>query len=221
LLSEKNAFETPLKRQAQEKVLPAKLPSRYRVVQREEKWGKDIKDPLAVRQLEFPAGAHREEIIMTTTDKREKREKREKAIEQIERRFKASAEVKVGVSKGPEHLGVTAIKVFEFVPMVKMLNQKLAISVCDDIIEDELRLHTEPSKDPENNDFMLFSFSEESTQPGAQDVRKSALYKHSMTENLPEEILSSTLGKKRPPIQNLGALSKAICLEHVRDYVLT
>ena len=157
---------------------------------------------------------------MTTTDKREKKEKREKAIDQIDRRFKASADVKVGVSKGPDHPGVTATKVFEFIPMVKMLNQKLAIAVCDDIIEDELRLHTEPRKEPESNDFMLYSFSEDPSQTGSQEVRKSALYKHNVTENLPEEILSSTLGKKRPPVQNLGALSKAICLDHVRDYVL-
>lgn len=68
LISDKNTYDTPLKKLVNEPskpLLPSKLPSRYRVVQREEKWGRDIKDPLAFRDLDTAVGSLRSEIINT------------------------------------------------------------------------------------------------------------------------------------------------------------
>lgn len=50
VLSEKNTLDTPMKQQVNTKALfPTKLPASYRLIHKEEKWGQDIRDPLAVR----------------------------------------------------------------------------------------------------------------------------------------------------------------------------
>ena len=47
ILSDKDGFEGPIKKIANEGTLPMKLPSRYRVVQREEKWGRESKNTVS------------------------------------------------------------------------------------------------------------------------------------------------------------------------------
>jgi len=51
-------------------------------------------------------------------------------------------------------------------------------------------------------------------------MQRTALYRYVDTEQISEDILNSTLGRKR--IQgNGGELERAVCLEHVRDYVIS
>lgn len=113
--------------------------------------------------------------------------KNEVAIKQIEKRFINSKRVKVGMSKGPEYPGVFASKVMDFIPYQQLLPNKMNLVSCDDVIEDEL-----PNKKPENNDFMLFHFTDH-----IDNTKKYALYKFNDCEPLPEDIQDSILGKKR------------------------
>jgi hypothetical protein len=62
--------------------------------------------------------------------------------------------VQVGVSKGKDHPQVTAVKVMEFLPMIQMIGNKFILTVCDDILEDELASVKEEGH-PRNNDFLL------------------------------------------------------------------
>lgn len=73
---------------------------------------------------------------MTTDDRGEKGRKRDIAIQHINKRFTAARRVVPGISKGAQ--GVTALAVFDFIPMVKMLPGKNVVVVCEDVIEDEL-----------------------------------------------------------------------------------
>ena len=159
-----------------------KLPSRYQIIDKVHKWGVDIKDPLAVRELS-EGDASEDEIIMTSkTDK----SKNDIAIKQIEKRFSHVKNVKVGMNKGPEYPGVVATKVIDFIPYQQLLPNKMVLVSCDDVIEDEL-----PNKKPENNDFMLFHFTDQT-----DSTKKFALYKFNDCEALPDEIQDSILGKR-------------------------
>jgi len=157
VLSESNHYETPMKQSNgnQGSSFPQKLPATYRLIHKENKWGQDIKDPLAVRQL--TAEEVGDEIILTTKDPETKRAKRELAIQQIEKRFTASKRVKVGVQKDPQNPGVVAQKVCDFVSFIKDLPLKMVEVVCDDVIEDELS-----NRKIGNNDFMLYTFKDSS-----------------------------------------------------------
>lgn len=87
LLSEKNTLDLGLRKDNGEKEARVKLPARYEIIDRVQKWGVDIKDPLAVRQLSEAEDSD-QEIIMTTKNPSEKTQKRrEIAIKQIEKRF--------------------------------------------------------------------------------------------------------------------------------------
>jgi hypothetical protein len=54
-----------------------------------------------------------------------------------------------------------------------------------------------------------------------EDYKKYALYKHNHTESLSNDIKDQILGKKRDLTNDTNELSKAIQLEHVRDYIFT
>ncbi len=56
--------------------------------------------------------------------------------------------------KSKEQPQVTAVKVFDFVPMLHMLGNKFTLTVCDDILEEELAGVKEEGH-PMNNDFLL------------------------------------------------------------------
>jgi hypothetical protein len=62
---------------------------------------------------------------------------REKAIQRIERRFASSKNLQVGVEKAPGS-GIFATKVMDFTPMMRMFTNQFVMTVCDDIIEQEL-----------------------------------------------------------------------------------
>ena len=128
----------------------------------------------------------------------------------------------MGMQKGKGHEDVTAVKVFDFLPMVKQLNNKTVVVVCDDVIEDEL-LKTSGKSYVENNDFMLHSFTAHDNELDSKlqlDIHRAALYKNNDTLKVPEDILKNTLGKKRLS-DSSKELERSVCLEHVRDYVLT
>jgi hypothetical protein len=46
------------------------------------------------------------------------------------------------------------VKVLDFMPMIQMMGNKFVLTVCDDILEDELALVKEEGH-PRNNDFLL------------------------------------------------------------------
>ena len=62
--------------------------------------------------------------------------------------------MQVGISKGKDQPQVTAVKVMEFLPMIQMIGNKFILTVCDDILEDELAAVKEEGH-PRNNDFLL------------------------------------------------------------------
>lgn len=117
LLSYINTIESPVKKAQDLKMYPKKLPASYRLIHREEKWGQDYKDPLAVRQVEEGV----EEIINTTADRGEKVRQREAALNQIERRFAGAKRVCRGITKPGCH-DVVATEVWDFKPMMQMLS---------------------------------------------------------------------------------------------------
>ena len=215
ILSDSNSYDTPMKPPKGGKdggVMPQKLPAKYRCVDREQQWGQDMKDPLAVRQLSEITGA--DELIMTTEDKKEKESKRAKAIQQIEKRFETVRHIKEGIQKFSHNPNVVATKVFDFLPMIKLLPNNTAVIVCDDVIEQE---GSDRTKTAENNDFMLYEFEEKPEEGQSKqigDLQKSALYRFKSSAPVPDTILKSTLGKRRSVTQ------VATLYEHVRDYVL-
>ena len=74
LLSDKNLFDSPMKGKNQHSSKNIKLPSRYMIVDKVQKWGVDIRDPLAVRQLS-DAEQSEDEIIMTSNDNKHLKDK--------------------------------------------------------------------------------------------------------------------------------------------------
>ena len=68
---------------------------------------------------------------------------------------------------------------------------------------------------PGNNSFLL-SFHKEAS---LKEPKWCTLYKEKDSVELPDDVLESTLGKKRPPAT--GDLRKAIRHELVRDYAVT
>lgn len=80
-----------------------KIPVRYQMIDKVNKWGTDIRNPIAVRQLETEID---NKSVYTLPDHKVKRHL---AIDLIESRFEASRKVKVGIEKGPEHPGVKAV----------------------------------------------------------------------------------------------------------------
>jgi hypothetical protein len=69
ILSEKSMFDSPERPKNNATAKSGKLPSRYTLIDKVHKWGNDIKDPLAVRQLAEPEHSD-DEIIMTNSNKR-------------------------------------------------------------------------------------------------------------------------------------------------------
>lgn len=181
ILSESNKLQTPIKKpqpgDGTGVTYPKKLPASYRLIHREEKWGQDIKDPLAsVRRISADQ-LNGEDIVMTGDIGSIKKDI---AIQQIERRFAQVKNIKVGMQKGRGNDGVTAVKVFDFLPMVKLLNNKTVVVVCDDVIEDELLKGSGKDK-IENNDFLLHSFAAPESEIDNKlqlDIHRAALYKH-------------------------------------------
>jgi len=106
ILSDKDTFDAPVKKLAAEGgTIPMKLPARYRMVQREEKWGRDTKSSSILATREFECAT---DIIMTTTDKEKKAELHDRALQQVEKKFADSKNVLPGFSKGASHPGVVA-----------------------------------------------------------------------------------------------------------------
>lgn len=139
LVSESNTWVDPF-RQAEkgegaEGLLPTKLPAKHRLIHRKGNWGRNMKDQLAVRDISELEGY--EEQIITTGDKGLKAKNREKAIQRIEKRFVTSKNLKVGAEKTPGS-GIYATKVLEITPMMRMMTNSFVLTVCDDIIEEEL-----------------------------------------------------------------------------------
>jgi hypothetical protein len=112
-----------------------------------------MKDQLAVRAIDETLPEELQSV-MTTANKIQKDKEREKAITQIERRFTQSQGVQVGISKSKEQPQVTAVKVLDFIPMIQMMGNKFILTVCDDILEEELATVKEEGH-PKNNDFLL------------------------------------------------------------------
>lgn len=74
LLSERNTFETQVKKKdGDEDKLNPRLPARYVFIDKVHKWGVDIRDPLAVRQLSDEEESE-DNIIMTSMTDKSKRE---------------------------------------------------------------------------------------------------------------------------------------------------
>ena len=223
LLSDSNTWVDPQRAalknsQAASNQLPTKLPASHRLVHRKGVWGRNMKDQLAVRAIEETLP---EELqpVMTTANKLTKASLKEKAINQIERRFKQSQAIKVGVIKSKEQPNVTALKVFEFVPMLQMLGNKFTLTVCDDILEDELAGVKEEGH-PMNNDFLLQDLKPEELEDHLKDERRTVLYRYTNSAKLPEDDLDAILGKKRRAVDPNSELERAILLEYVRDYVI-
>jgi hypothetical protein len=97
ILSDKDTFEAPVKKLTAEGTIPMKLPARYRMVQREEKWGRDTKSSSIMPSREFEGVT---DIIMTTTDKDKKAELHDRALQQVEKKFADSKNVVPGGPKG-------------------------------------------------------------------------------------------------------------------------
>jgi hypothetical protein len=177
-----------------------------------------MKDQLAVRAIDDTVP---EELqpVMTTANKIQKEKERDKAITQIERRFAQSQAVQVGIIKSKEQPQVTAVKVLDFLPMIQMMGNKFILTVCDDILEDELATVKEDGH-PKNNDFLLQELKAEELEDSLKDERRTVLYRYSNSGKLPDDVLDSTLGKKRHALGSNEELERAVLLEYVRDYVV-
>ena len=166
LLSDKNTFEieeqVPVMR-----AIEKKIPVKYQVVDKVNKWGTDIRDPIAVRPLE------------TETDNRtvytlaNHKVKKHLAIDLIEQRFEASRKIKVGMEKGPEHPGVNAVQVVDFFPFMQFMTNKYHLVVCDDDIETEFSKSASAKKKIVSNDFVLHQYVDKEDE----GHKKYALYK--------------------------------------------
>lgn len=197
LLSDSNTWVDPSKRGEKldgEGNLPTKLPAKHRLIHRKGNWGRNMKDQLAVRDVSELEGY--EEQIITTADKNLKAKHRENAIQRIEKRFAASKNLRVGIEKIAGS-GVYAAKVMEFLPMMRLIPNQFTMTVCDDIIEDELRETSKVGKNPSTNDFMITEVPPEYLDEILKDERRGVLYRYLGTDQLPDDVLDSTLGKKR------------------------
>jgi hypothetical protein len=106
-----------------------------------------------------------------------KAKNREKAIQRIERRFAASKNLQVGVEKTPGS-GIFATKVMDFTPMIRMLTNQYVMTVCDDIIEDELQETSKAGQFPSTNDFMITEIPPDHLDDTLKDERRGILYRH-------------------------------------------
>ncbi|CDW90287.1 UNKNOWN [Stylonychia lemnae] len=206
ILSDRNTFEIDERPQEkQERVI--KLPSRYQLIDKVNKWGVDIRNPIAVRSLDEDEPEN-DSVFTIKGDKH----KRELAVQQIQRRFEAVKHIQVGCQKGPEHPGVVATKVVDFVPFLQQMPNKVQLVICDDNIELEL------NKKAENNDFILRHYVDDEDE----NYKKYALYKFNDEVSLTQQIKESILGKRlKNSNGSLQELEKAIQLKHVRDYIYT
>ena len=127
--------------------------------------------------------------------------------------------VQVGISKCKEQPQVTAVKVMDFMPMIQMMGNKFVLTVCDDILEDELATVKEEGH-PKNNDFLLQELKPDELEDNLKDERRTVLYRFSHSAKLPSDVLDSTLGKKRHAAASNAELERAVLLEYVRDYVV-
>ena len=202
ILSDSNTWVDPqraaLRSSSGANQLPTKLPASHRLVHRKGVWGRVMKDQLAVRAIDDTIP---EELqpVMTTANKLTKASLRDKAINQIERRFKQSQAVKVGMPKSAEQPHVTAVKVFDFVPMLQMLGSKFTLTVCDDILEEELASVKEEGH-PMNNDFLIQELKPEELEEHLKDERRTVLYRYVNSGKLAEDDLDTILGKKRKAV---------------------
>lgn len=93
------------------------------------------------------------------------------------------------------------------------------MTVCDDIIEQELLDTSKAGQDPGNNDFMISEIPPEHLEDGLKDERRGVLFRYQGSDQLPDDVLASTLGKKRK-VQPNSDLERAVALDYVRDYVI-
>jgi hypothetical protein len=141
------------------------------------------------RKLPTVSGTGSDPTIFTMTERLKKKEFREDAIRLIEKRFTNAKRVKVGIQKPGQH-GVHAVKVFDFIPNVKLLINKTATVVCDDVIEQELALTKEKV---ETNDFLLHQFKDSQAEESKLqiDLHRSGLYKCVNSEAIPNDVLKN------------------------------
>lgn len=102
---------------------------------------------------------------------------------------------------------------------MRMLTNSFVLTVCDDIIEQELLETSKAGQDPTTNDFMITEVPTEHLDESLKDERRGVLYRYHFSDQLPEDVLYSTLGKKRKIAPN-SDLEKAMALDYVRDYVI-
>ena len=100
-----------------------------------------------------------------------------------------------------------------------MFSNSFVMTVCDDIIEQELLETSKAGQHPTTNDFMLSEIHPEHLEESLKDERRGVLYRFHASDKLPEDILSSTLGRKRKNGPH-SDLERAVALDYVRDYVI-
>eukprot|EP00347_Sterkiella_histriomuscorum_P006902 403350993 len=208
LLSDRNTFEIEeSSRPVQKQEKRIKLPVRYELIDKVNKWGVDIRNPIAVRQLEAEELPENDSVFTLARDKH----KKEQAVQQINKRFKASRDIQVGVSKGLDHPEIVATQVIDFIPYMQQIPNKYELVICDDNLDNEL------SRKAEVNDFLLHHYIDK------EDVnhKKYALFKHHDSEVIPDELKESILGKRHKSTVTNTELEKAILLTHVRDFIYT
>ena len=133
--------------------------------------------------------------------------------------FDRSKEIKVGAQKvdarGKPIKGVTAVAVKDILPMHQAELLKLALVVNDDDLDKATM-----DAGGVNNGHLLHAYKDKSG-----DLRHSFYCKHA-EETIPDEVKSFIVGKKRTALeagfstQDKNEASKAIQLQHIRDYAL-
>lgn len=112
-MSSRQTFEVEEKPAArQEKKI--KIPARYEIIDKVNKWGVDIRNPIAVRRNEKRDQLDNQAVFTIERDKN----KKDLAVKQIEARFKQAKMLKVGMAKGQEFPGVVAEKIIDIFPML-------------------------------------------------------------------------------------------------------
>ncbi len=102
-----------------------------------------------------------------------------------------------------------------------MMGNRFTLTVCDDILEEELNsVKKDDLNHPTNNDFLLQELKSDDLEDSLKDERRTVLYRYVNSARLPDDVLDSTLGKKRHAIASNSELERAVMLEYVRDYVV-
>lgn len=101
------------------------------------------------------------------------------------------------------------------------MGNRFTLTVCDDILEEELTsLKKDDLNHPTNNDFLLQELKSDDLEDSLKDERRIVLYRYDNSARLPDDVLDSTLGKKRHAFASNSELERAVMLEYVRDYVV-